>query len=336
MSNRSSISFYKIIILFILLVTAVLASLLFGAQKISFMDIINKGASKYGHTIFMKIRFPRTILALLTGMLLAGAGAVSQLFYRNSLAEPGIMGITSGATLGAVTASVFSTSRILAGTISAVSAGAFAGALIAGILVLLISSRKTGPQSTTALLLCGTALGTLYSALTSLLLAMHDKQLVKMYAWMMGSFNGKGWSEVRFIALPSVIALIMLIVCAKDLDLLNTGESTAASLGLNIRRLRTSVMIACSLSCCAAVCAGGTIGFAGLIAPHITRRIFGSQSRSLVPLSMVTGAIILTASDTLCRIIMPPSEVPVGIIMSLLGSPFFIALIFSRQGLKNG
>jgi len=336
MHQKKSFTPIKYILLIIVLTLVIFLSLSLGAQKITFLDIIGKGTSKYGHTIFFKIRLPRTILALITGALLAGAGCSYQLFFRNPLAEPGIMGISSGATLGAVIATSIGTSRFFAGTLSAVNIGAFIGALMAGIFIVVLSTKKGGTKSTTALLLCGTALGTLYSAFSSLILTMREKELRTMYIWMLGSFNGRGWSEVRFIALPSALAILILLYCARELDLLNTGEITASTLGLNVNKVRTLVMIGGSLASSAAVCAGGTIGFVGLIAPHICRHIFGSSGKTLVPLSMICGAILLTASDTLCRLIIPPAEIPIGIILSILGSPFFISLIFSKQGLKNG
>ena len=326
----------NLIILLLLLALVAMLSLLLGAQKLSLRDIFGKGTSKYAPVIFYKIRCPRTILSLVAGILLAGSGAAFQLYFRNSLAEPGIMGISSGATLGAVIAASISSARILNGTLSLVSFGAFAGALISGTLIITLSAKKAGPQATTALLLSGTALGTLYSAFSSLILTVKQNELKTMYVWMMGSFNGRGWSEVRFIAVPALLAILLLLFCSRDLDLLNTGELTASSLGLNIKKTRTLVLISGSLACSAAVCAGGTIGFAGLIAPHIARRLFGSSSKTLIPTSMLTGAILLTASDTLCRTVIAPNEIPIGIILTLIGAPFFISLIFSKQGLKNG
>lgn len=317
------------ILLLLILAASFAASLLFGAENIM-------SGSKFARIILFDIRLPRTILAAVTGMLLGGAGAAFQLYFRNPLAEPGIMGITSGATLGAVTAGAFTTIPIFATIISPVNTGAFLGAAGAGILASALAGSRRGPSSAVALLLCGTALGTLYSAAASIILLLREKELHALYIWMLGSFNGRGWNDLAFIALPSAAAIILFLLCARPLDLLSGGEQTAQALGLEIRKLRILVMTAGALAASAAVCAGGTIGFVGLIAPHIARRMFGAKSSIVLPLSMVTGAALLLAADTIARTAAAPAEIPVGVIISLLGAPFFISLISSERRLQNG
>jgi iron complex transport system permease protein len=328
---------FPVVVLVMLLAFSFVFALLTGAERISLHDVFSSGSdTDFSRIILLNLRLPRAVLAALAGVLLAGAGAAFQLFFRNPLAEPGIMGISSGAALGAVAAGVFSMTPVLGGTVSPVNAGAFCGALAAGVLVSALGGRRSGPSSTVALLLCGTALGTLYSALTSIILLLREKELHAMYVWMLGSFNGRGWDELSFIALPAALAVILLLVCAVPLDLLAGGERTAASLGVEVNRLRVLVMAAGALAVSAAVCAGGTIGFVGLIAPHMVRRIYGAKSRALIPLSMAAGAVLMLLSDTLARTIAAPAEIPVGVITSLLGAPFFISLIFSDRGLRNG
>lgn len=319
----------KLFILLLIFIASIFASLLFGAQKLNLSEIISHGT--FSNLIFMQIRLPRTLLALIAGLLLSGSGAVFQMYFRNPLAEPGIMGISAGATLGA------SVSVSLAGVTAgiSISTGAFAGALIAGVLVTIIASSKGGASGTVALLLCGTALGSLYSAITSILIYSDDSTLRSLYVWMLGTFNGRGWSEVKFILLPSVLAVALFAIVIRPLDLLNGGETAASSLGVNVKRLRLGVIIAGSLATSAAVCAGGTIGFVGLIAPHIVRKIFGAKGKTLLPLSMITGAVLLLLSDTVARTVAAPSELPVGTITALIGAPFFISLLFSKRGAKN-
>lgn len=329
------------LLLLILLLGACLCSLLFGTETLDLHDLFtNQDISRL---IFLQIRLPRTILAALTGLLLAGAGATFQLYFRNPLAEPGIMGISSGATLGAVIASSFGmgslfmgTASGVLGTVAQVNVGAFLGAMGAGLLVTVLSGRKTGPAATVALLLCGTALGTFYSALTSLILAVRSKELHTMYLWMLGSFSGRGWDELLFILIPSVISIVLMFFAGRQLDLLSGGETTAMSLGVEIDRLRLLVIVAGSFASSAAVCAGGTIGFVGLIVPHVLRRVFGAKGRMLIPLSMIGGAALMLATDTVARVVARPAELPVGTIMALLGAPFFISLVFSKRGLRNG
>jgi iron complex transport system permease protein len=157
-----------------------------------------------------------------------------------------------------------------------------------------------------------------------------------MYMWMLGSFSGRGWDELLFILVPSLVSIVLMFFAGRQLDLLSGGEMTALSLGVEIDRLRFLVIIAGSLASSAAVCAGGTIGFVGLIVPHVLRRIFGAKGRTLIPLSMVGGAALMLATDTMARVVARPAEIPVGTIMALLGAPFFISLVFSKRGLRNG
>ena len=326
---------FQFILLLVVLVAALVCSLMFGAQRLLIQDLLGKSDASIAQTIFFKIRVPRTILVAISGMLLAGAGAAFQMFFRNPLAEPGIMGISAGATLGAVIAACFGRNATLAGVLSPVNMGAFAGAMLAGSVVCALSGNKNDPAATTALLLSGTALGTLYAALTSITLAIHNERIHTMYIWMLGSFSGRGWNEIRFIALPALGAMALLLLCGRHLDLLSGGELTAQSLGITVTRLRLQTIVAGALATSAAVCAGGTIGFVGLIAPHLVRRLFGSRSRTLIPFSMCAGAALLLYSDTICRVIIPPAEIPVGTVTAILGAPFFLSLLFSKKGTNH-
>lgn len=323
-----------LVVLVSLLVVSFGCSLFLGAQKISLTDIFS-ASQNVSKTIFFKLRLPRTILVLITGILLSGAGVVFQMFFRNPLAEPGIMGITSGASLGAVIAACFGGGAVLGGTITLLNAGAFLGALGAALLVCAIAFKGGRKFSTVMVLLCGTALGSLYSAITSIILTIHDRQLHSIYVWMLGSFNGRGWGEVKMMLLPALLSIILMISCLGELDLLSGGEATAGSLGVNVGRLRMRVILAGAFGMAAAVCAGGTIGFVGLIAPHVMRQICSAKGKKLLPLSMLFGAVLLLAADTLCRTVIAPSEIPVGTVTAILGVPFFISLLVSKGGIKN-
>jgi len=275
---------------------------------------------------------PRSLLVLLTGVLLGGSGAVFQLFFRNPLAEPGIMGISSGATLGAVLADTLGIGALSFNfVISPLNIFAFCGAILAGVIVTILASGKSREISSVMILLCGTALGTLYSAISSLLLLVSDKEMRSIYSWILGSFNGRGWNEFWFILIPAVISIIMMIAMANPLDLLTGGEKSAASLGLNVGRLRILVLVCGALAISAAVCAGGTISFIGLIAPHIVRKICGSKGKVIIPVSMIFGAILLLLADTIARVVILPGELPAGIITSILGVPFFLSMILVER-----
>ena len=329
-NNMKRDIFWKIISP-ILLVISVILALMLGAEKVSLAAVFGQG-DKFENIILWQLRLPRVLLVLITGLLLGGSGAVFQLFFRNPLAEPGIMGISSGATLGAVIASIVPGFMALTGKggvgayISPVNLCAFAGALIAGLFVTSLAFSRGGKSSSVMLLLCGTALGTLYSSLSSMLLLTCNKELHSIYTWILGSFNGRGWNELLFILLPSAVSIILMFIVSRPLDLLTGGEKSAAALGAEVDRLRVLVLLCGALAVSAAVCAGGTIGFVGLIAPHIVRKFLGPRARTLVPFSMLFGATLLLLSDTFARIIIAPGELPAGIITSILGVPFFLAL----------
>ena len=324
------------LIFFIVLILSIVAALIFGAEKLPFQVIFGQG-TKFQNIILWKIRLPRCLLVLVTGLLLGGSGAVFQLFFRNPLAEPGIMGISSGATLGAVIATVILAGRTLPPAlepvfkfISPINLCAFLGALASGFFVTALAFSKAGKASSVMLLLCGTALGTLYSSISSAILLTSNKELHSIYTWILGSFNGRGWKELIFIAIPSAVSIIIAFAVSRPLDLLTCGEKTAASLGVQVDRLRIFVLICGALAVSSAVCAGGTIGFVGLIAPHIVRKLSGPKSKTLIPYSMMFGAALLLISDTIARTAIAPGELPAGIITSILGVPFFISLCLTR------
>ena len=332
----NKLSFSWKIISPILLAISVILALMLGAEKVSLAAVFGQG-DKFENIILWQLRLPRVLLVFITGLLLGGSGAVFQLFFRNPLAEPGIMGISSGATLGAVIASIVPGVMALTGRgglgafISPVNLCAFAGALGAGVLVTSLAFSRRGKASSVILLLCGTALGTLYSSLSSMLLLTCNKELHSIYTWILGSFNGRGWNELFFIAVPAAVSIVLMFCVVRPLDLLTGGEKSAAALGVEVDRLRVLVLLCGSLAVSCAVCAGGTIGFVGLIAPHIVRKFLGPRARTLLPFSMIFGATLLLLSDTFARVVIAPGELPAGIITSILGVPFFLALCLGRR-----
>ncbi|MCR5290514.1 MAG: iron ABC transporter permease [Treponema sp.] len=323
-----------IVLLFVCCLCAFCVSLVMGAEDIPLATLLGgEESDPFYSLIFFDIRLPRSLLALLAGMLLGGAGAVFQLYFRNPLAEPGIMGISAGATFGAVVAHCLGTFSLY---IPLLQFGAFTGALCAGLLITVLSLYRKGPGATVMVLLCGTALGTVYSALTSILLTVNQSELQSMYMWMLGSFSGRGWMEFRFILIPALGALACMLMSGRKLDMLYGGEVVASSLGVPVGRLRFAVLLSGCFATSSAVCAGGTIGFVGLVAPHIVRRLIGVKGTVLIPVSMLLGATLLLCADTVSRCAIRPSELPVGIIMSLVGAPFFISLIFHDRNIRNG
>ena len=208
----------------LLLVLAFVFSLLFGSQNLFGME--NQQLAK---NICLKIRLPRSILVALSGMLLAGSGCIFQSFFRNPLAESGVLGVTSGATLGAVLSFLIPISFSFA-RLSVMSFFSFFGAIISGLLVFVFTQRNKSFSSSASIILTGTALGTFFSAMTSIILIARQTALQSVYAWILGSFSGRGWNEVRFIIFPAAISFILFGFCSRFLDILSTGEKSSQSL----------------------------------------------------------------------------------------------------------
>lgn len=292
-------------------------------QKCSSIDI----------SILTKIRLPRIIISIFCGALLGGTGAVFQGFFRNPLADAGIMGVSSGATFGAVMTSVFGGvfSFSLNLFVSPITMFAFLGAIFSGVLVFAFS-KIFRESSSVSLLLAGTAVGTFFSAVSSIIILSNQSQMHTFYAWTMGSFNGKGWNDFYIFLIPSIVAFILLELCSKHLDVLVCGEQSAMALGMNYNFVKNYVLFSGSLAAACAVCAGGIISFVGLIAPHVVRKIYGPLHKVLIFQSMVFGGILLLVADTISRTVIAPSEIPVGIITSLVGVPFFIFALVRMNG----
>lgn len=324
----------KFIVVLPLLIIVLLAffAVTVGTKFISPHSIFSNTLSDIDCTIVTRLRVPRILISILCGALLGGTGAVFQGFFRNSLADSGIMGISSGATFGAVLSGLIPVSAGF--VISRVSVFAFVGALLSALCVYLVS-KIFRERSSVTLLLSGTAIGTFFSALASIIILTHERDLHSFYAWTCGSFNAKGWNELAVFVIPSVIALVMLMLSSKHLDVLVCGEQSAKAFGLNYNFVRNWILIAGSLASACAVCEGGIISFVGLIAPHIVRKIYGPKHKILIFESMVYGGALMLVSDTIARTVISPAEIPVGIITSLIGVPFFFFALVKMNGGKN-
>lgn len=316
----------------LVLIASLFLAVTFGTEAFSVQEVMAalfnykaQASSSFSATIIQQIRLPRTLLAALCGGLLAGSGAVFQGFFRNPLADSGIMGISSGAALGAVFSALLSASF-------ASPLFAFGGALAAALIVFGASRLHGKYTGTTIIILTGTAASAFFSALTSLLVLLKDRELYKIFVWSLGSFNGKGWNELQFILPVAIIALILLCLCPRNLDLLGGGETSAQALGLNLATTKLLVLGAGSLAAAAAVCTGGTIGFVGLIVPHLLRRLYSPRHQLLIPASILFGASFVILADLIARTAIPPAEIPVGLITSLAGAPFFVFLLLAAKG----
>lgn len=328
------------VILFIVMVAAVSVgsanlsvadSLRMVLDKIPFVrnmiDTSDIGATY--ETIIWKVRMPRILLSALAGGALAVVGTVFQGVFRNSLADPHILGVSSGAALGATLAMLTGISVNLLG-LGTIGVFAFAGALITVFLVYRVS-RISGEISTTSMLLTGTAISTMLSAVISLLMTFNHDQIVKVYMWTMGSFSSATWEKVGFLAFFALLGTVILIGYSGKLNVMMMGEEDAKCLGIDTDRTRRILIVTASLLVAAAVSVSGVIGFVGLIVPHCVRMVSGSDNRKLMPYVFFVGAIFLTICDTAARTIAAPIEIPVGIITSIFGAPYFIALVLTRR-----
>ena len=266
------------------------------------------------------------------GALLGGTGAVFQGFFRNPLADPGIMGVCSGATFGAVLSGLLPVAAF--SFLSPATIFSFAGALLSAFCVFLFSKFFHGNSSVT-LLLSGTAVGTFFSAVASIILLTNESDLHGFYVWTTGSFNAKGWKDFTVFIIPSIISFVLLELSARHLDVLVCGEESAQTFGLNYKFLRNYTLIAGSLAASCAVCSGGIISFVGLIAPHIARKLYGPMHKTLIFESMIYGGLLMLVADTLARTVVAPSELPVGIITSLVGVPCFMVVLIKMSGGKR-
>lgn len=329
------------------LVAALICGISLGTENFGLQEVIaaiftspEAGEFSIASTIIREIRLPRVLLAALCGGLLAAAGAVFQGFFRNPLADSGIMGISSGAAFGAVSSALLPASLVSLPIFSSIDhllsdfatpIFAFAGALLAALIVFSASRLQGRYSSTTVIILTGTAAAAFFSALTSLLVLMKDKELYKMFVWTLGSFNGKGWQELTFILPMVIVSVGLLWFCPKPLDLLAGGEASAQSLGLNLASTKALVLGTGSLAAATAVCAGGTIGFVGLIVPHLLRRLYSPRHSLLIPASILWGGSYLVVADLISRTAIAPAEIPVGLITSLAGAPFFVFLLLAGR-----
>lgn len=283
--------------------------------------------------IIFEVRLPRIILAVLTGSLLSMAGAVYQAIFQNPMADPYVIGISSGAAFGATIAIIFLPPMMLLGN-SIVSLAAFLSAILTSILVYFISKTKRGVD-TFSLLLTGVVISTVLSSFISLMMLAHQDEAMKIITWTMGSFNAKSWNHVLTILIPTVIGIFFTIYHGKDLNVLVMGEEEAMTMGLYTKRLKRNMLLICALLTSIAVSVSGIIGFVGLIVPHFIRLIFGSEHKFLLKASFVFGAIFMLLSDTIARSLIGGFEIPVGIITSLIGGPLFLILLVRyRRNLK--
>ncbi|MEU7028452.1 iron chelate uptake ABC transporter family permease subunit [Streptomyces sp. NPDC046275] len=278
--------------------------------------------------IVWNLRLPRTLLAAVCGAGLAVCGAVMQSLLRNPLADPFVLGVSSGASTGAVAVVVLG----VGGGAVSVSAGAFVGAVFSFALVLFLSQVLGG--STDRVVLAGVAAMQLFSALTSfVVMTAADAETTRgVLFWLLGSLAGAGWTDVAVCAAVLAVALVVCGGYARTLDAFAFGEDAAASLGVAVARTRVVLLCVTALLTAALVASAGAIGFVGLVLPHAVRLLAGPGHARLLPLTALAGAVFLVWADTLARTVLDPQEVPVGVVTSLVGVPAFVLVLYRARG----
>tara|TARA_R110002074_G_scaffold349634_1_gene520338 strand:+ start:123261 stop:124283 length:1023 start_codon:yes stop_codon:yes gene_type:complete len=325
-NNTRWLTSYLLSLLFILMI----ASLTIGDLNISIIstlkDILND-KSTLNSIIFEEIRLPRTLLAVLIGASLGLSGAALQGMVRNPLAEPGVIGVSTSAALGAVIVFYFG----LAATFPmALPLGGITGALLAVIFLYLLTRRN---NSMLSLILAGVAVSSLAAALTALALNLSPNPYasLEIFFWLMGSLADRSFSHVWLILLPTLIGWWLMLGTRRDLDVLSLGEDSAQSLGVQLQSLNKRIILGVALAVGSAVSVSGGIGFVGLVVPHLLRPYVGYQPGRLLVSSALGGAVLLLAADITVRLLPTQQELKIGVLTALLGAPFFLHLILKSK-----
>ena len=301
----------------------ILISLRIGSIDVSFKELIdgmflNKQSNNF--LIIRDLRMPRVLSAVLIGGNLAVAGALLQTTMKNPLADPGIIGISSGASLGAIAVMVIFTDLIKYKIIIA-----FIGGIIAACLVYLIGEDKG--FSPVRIILAGVCVNSILNALSSMVTVFNSAGVSSIQTWLLGSLVNVTWNDFKILALYTIVGIALCLLVIKSCDLMGLGDKTAQSLGLNVNRVRVMITFVAVFLTSISTGVGGVISFVGLVIPHICRFLIGSSLKFLIPFSYFMGGFLLLVADTVSRNIFRPYEIPVGLTMCLVGGPFFIYIL---------
>ncbi|MDW5312700.1 iron ABC transporter permease [Rhizobium sp. PL01] len=349
LGDRSRLAQLLILVLIVAAAAMFTASIMTGAADASLSNVLRwllriEGAeqalSVRDRIIILDIRLPRAVLGLMVGASLAVSGAVMQGLFRNPLADPGLVGVSSGASLGAVLLIVLGSSFF--GPLFAVfgfyalPVAAFIGGLITTLLLYKIATRS-GQTSVATMLLAGIALGALAGAVSGVLIFMaDDKQLRDLTFWGLGSLAGANWMKILSAGPIILVSLAVVPFLARGLNALTLGEAAAFHMGIPVQRLKNIAIVSVAASTGASVAVSGGIGFVGIVVPHVLRMVIGPDHRYLLPASALLGGTLLIFADMIARTIVPPAELPIGIITAFAGAPFFLWILLrgrSHMGL---
>lgn len=315
-----------------------LIGLMTGPVFISLADIwsIYSGSDDGQEQLIIEvIRLPRVMLSAFIGTLLAVCGALLQGLFRNPLADPALIGVSAGASVGASSTiffgSVIGTNGVMLG-LPAISFGAFFGALITSVIVFRLATSPRG-TSVATMLLAGIAISALAGAFTNLLSYLADNNTLRLISlWQMGNLDGATWDRVAVCAAVVLLLTVLIPRESRALNAMLLGESEARHLGIDVEWLKRRLIIYSALGVATSVAVAGVIAFVGLMIPHLVRLLVGPDHRTLIPLSALAGAILLVAADALARVSVAPAELPVGVVTAILGAPFFLWLLIMQRG----
>jgi len=315
-------------VLVLALAATCVAAAAIGSVSIPLRDVLgsivnSSTVPESSRTIVLDIRVPRILLAVIVGMGLSVAGLVLQALLRNPLAEPYILGISSGGTLGTIVAMALALGPWLT------PVGSFAGSGAVMVLVYMAAHRR-GQLDTYTLLLAGVMIGAFFNAAVLLAVSLFNQEYRHAFLWLMGNLSGAGTDALLLVGPTVLVVSLVLALRAKSYNLIATGEEAATQLGVDVPALKRFSYVAASLITGVVVSVSGVVGFVGLIIPHICRILFGPDHRLLFPASAVLGAIFLVAADLLARTVIAPAEIPVGAVTAVLGAPIFVYLLRNR------
>ena len=309
--------------LFVLLLVVAAVGLSVGSVAVPpgrLLSVFSGSGSDVDRTILLDLRLPRVLMAVLVGAGLSVAGAVFQAILRNPLAEPYILGISSGGTVGAVVAIGLGLGAFY------VPAASFAGSLLVMAIVYAAAHRR-GQLDTYALLLSGVMTGAFFNALILLVIAVLNQELRNAFLWLMGNLSGARTSMLAVVGPPALLAIGALVWLSRMFNLISTGDESALQLGVNVRAVKRTAYLLASLLTGVVVSVSGVVGFVGLIIPHTCRILFGPDHRLLIPASALLGGSFMVLADIVSRVILAPTEIPVGAVTAALGAPVFIYLL---------
>jgi iron complex transport system permease protein len=312
------------------LLLAVLLSLAVGSREIppsQVLDALLHGGTSQNAEVVRSLRVPRTVIGIMVGAALAVAGVVMQGVTRNPIAEPGILGVSQGASLGVVCAIAYAG----VGTLSGYVWFAFAGAGAAAVAVYAVAARGRGGASPVKLALAGAAMNAFLASVVSGVLTTDAQTLETYRFWQVGSLSGRDTGIIGMIWPFLAAGLLLVLATARGLDALALGEDVAKGLGQNVALLRLAGALGATVLTGAAVAAAGPIAFVGLAVPHLARALVGTAHRWVLPMAALLGPVMILVSDVVGRIVFPPSEVPVAVMTSLIGVPFLVALVRRRS-----